>query len=138
MGWGWGERVGVGQTGCQHVTVRGWVAARLVKLGAGQAAGPLTTGGRERATKRVVLGRMSMDRKRTRAAEEKWLREMASRRMSGMSAMVMNHSANTALMASRSYSSLTTLRKKPSPSPSPSPSPAGWGCGQAEGTLRDG
>ncbi len=58
-----------------------------------QAAQPrLTEGGRERVMKRVTLGRTSMDRKRTRAAEEKRPIWAAWRRMSGMSPMVLYHS----------------------------------------------
>ena len=43
-------------------------------------------------TKRVTLGRTSMDRKRTRAAEEKRPISAAWRRMSGRSAIVLYHS----------------------------------------------
>lgn len=158
---------------------------------ASQRAEALTAGGSERVTKRVTLGRTSIDRKRTSAAEENRPICAACRRMAGMSAMVLYHSCqgahmaaevsamgrvgqalqcaacealnqrrgsplctnpsghllpdchrlavsgiapglrpavwgptcSTAWMALASYSSLNTLRKKPSSPPSPSPSP---------------
>lgn len=97
-------------------------------------ATPLTEGGSVRVTKRVMLGRTSMDRKRTSAAELNSPICAACRRMSGRSAIVLYHSCSTAAMASAVYSSAKTLRNQPSPSPSPSsPARAGGGGGEREG-----